>query len=100
MDRGLPELRPGRMAMPTPTIIDLMDRALRAERLGRFDEARELLRRAVALGETPETTNARLRRGNLLIQGGPSHHTEAETVLIEARRRAEQQGAPRQAATA
>jgi class 3 adenylate cyclase len=79
---------------------ELIDEALQAERLGRFDEAREMLRRAVALGEMPQTLDARLRLGKLLVQGGPRHFAEAEAVLIEARRQAEHQGAPRQAATA
>jgi class 3 adenylate cyclase len=80
--------------------IDLLDQALQAEKLGRFDEARDKLRQAIAAGETPHALDARLRLGKLLVFGGPTHFAEAETVLVEARRLAEQQGAPRMAATA
>ena len=79
---------------------DLIDQALQAERLGRFDEARDTLRQAVALQETPQTLDARLRLGKLLVQGGHRFFPEAESVLTAARRQAERQGAPRLAATA
>jgi class 3 adenylate cyclase/ATP/maltotriose-dependent transcriptional regulator MalT len=79
---------------------DLIDQALQAERLGRFDEARDALRQAVALDETPQTLDARLRLGKLLVQGGHRYIPEAESILTAARRQAEQQGAPRLAATA
>jgi hypothetical protein len=79
---------------------DLIDQALRAERLGRFEEARDKLRQAVAVGEAPQTLDVRLRLGKLLIQGGPHLFAEAGSVLAEARSQAERQGAPRQGATA
>jgi class 3 adenylate cyclase len=79
---------------------DLLDQALHAERLGRFDEARDKLRQAIADAETPHTLDARLRLGKLLVQQGPNDTADAETVLVEARWQAERQGAPRLAATA
>jgi class 3 adenylate cyclase/ATP/maltotriose-dependent transcriptional regulator MalT len=87
---------------------DLIDQALQAERLGRFDEARQKLREAIAPGEgegegdgeSPQALDARLRLGKLLVQGGPAHSDEAEAVLTAARRQAEASGAPRQGATA
>jgi class 3 adenylate cyclase len=79
---------------------DLLDQALRAERLGRFQEARDLLRQAVSAVEDPLTLDARLRLGKLLIQAGPPHREEAQAVLSAARALAEQRGLPRQAAGA
>jgi class 3 adenylate cyclase len=78
----------------------LIDQALQAERLGRFDEARDKLRQAITGDETPHALDARLRLGKLLVLGGRSNVAEAEQVLLEARREAEHQGAPRMAATA
>jgi class 3 adenylate cyclase len=79
---------------------DFINEALQAERLGHFDEARAKLRQALAEGETPHGRDLRLRLGKLLVFGGPRHFAEAEVVLLEARRQAEDQRAPRQAATA
>jgi class 3 adenylate cyclase len=87
------------MTMPEAT--DLLDLALLAERSGRFDDARDLLRRAILLfGESPESLDARLRLGKLLTLGNPSHHAEAEAVLAEARAQAEPEGATGQASSA
>ncbi len=87
------------MSMPEGT--DLLNLALVAERLGRFQEARDFLRRAiVAFGELPEVLDARLRLGKLLTLGNSSDHAEAEAVLASARAQAELLGAPRQAASA
>src|SRR5262245_23920160 len=79
---------------------DLLDQALQEERLGRFDEARDRLREAISRGETTRGLDARLRLGKLLIQAGPPGFEEAESVLAEARRHAEGQGAIPQAAAA
>jgi class 3 adenylate cyclase len=86
--------------MSLPTITDLLGRAFDAERLGRFDEARDLLRRAITSAESPQSLEARLRLGKLLIYGAPGQYDEAESVLSAARLQAERQGAPRQAAAA
>jgi class 3 adenylate cyclase len=82
------------------TATDLIDRALQAERLGRFDEARDALRQAAATGEASPALDARLRLAKLLIRGGPADGDEAKALLTAARTQAEQHGAPRQAATA
>jgi class 3 adenylate cyclase len=80
--------------MPTPTITDLMDQALQAEHLGRFDAARDLLRQVISLGETPRALDARLWLGRLLIYGGSPHYPEAEDVLGAARHQASQDRSP------
>ena len=49
--------------MSAPTVTELLDLALQAERLGRCAEARESLRRAIALDGGPATLEARLRLG-------------------------------------
>jgi hypothetical protein len=41
--------------MSTPTVIELLDLALQAERLGRFAEAREHLRRVTSMNRGPAT---------------------------------------------
>src|SRR4051794_18463447 len=86
--------------MSMPEAIELLDLALIAERSGRFEGARELLRRAITLGESPGSLDARLRLGKLLTLGDPAHHDEAEGVLTAARSQAEGLGATRQAASA
>jgi class 3 adenylate cyclase len=79
---------------------DLINEALQAERHGRFEEAREKLRQAIAAGDSPHALDARLRLGKLLVHMGASHAAEAEAILVDARRQAQEQGAPRLAATA
>ena len=79
---------------------DLIDQALQAERLGRFDEAREKLRQAIAQGEASSVLDVRLRLGKLLVLGGGRCFDEAMSVLTEVRKQAEQEGARRQAAMA
>lgn len=86
--------------MHDATVADLLHQAMEAERLGRFDGAREALRTVVARENTPVTQEARLRLGKLLIYGGLQHGPEAEAVLQAARSEAEQSGAPRQTAAA
>jgi len=54
--------------MSVPTVTELLDLALQAERLGRFVEARDLLRRVTALDGGPATLEARLKLGWLLIE--------------------------------
>ena len=89
------------MPMPTPTVTALLDLALKAERLGRFPEAREKLRRAIALDGDPATLDARLRLGRLLIETGQQdNHAEAERELLRACALAEQTGAMRSTAAA
>jgi hypothetical protein len=79
--------------MPTPTD-ELLDAALRAERLGRFAEARDLLREA-AKGDGPLALDGRLRLGKLLTYSGQDFFGEAETVLTAAYELACRAGAPR-----
>jgi class 3 adenylate cyclase len=86
--------------MSTPPVTDLFDRALQAERLGRFDEARAALRQGISGSQPPETIDFRLRLAKLLISAGPTHYAEAEALLTTARRQAEEQGTPQQAASA
>jgi len=56
--------------MSTPTVTELLDLALQAERLGRFAEAREPLRRVTAMDGGPATLDARLKLERLLIEPG------------------------------
>jgi class 3 adenylate cyclase/tetratricopeptide (TPR) repeat protein len=87
--------------MSTPTLTELLDLALQAERQGQFAEARESLRRAIALDAGPATLDARLRLGRLLSgTGQESDLAEAERELATARSLAEQAGALRSAAAA
>ena len=88
--------------MCTPRVTDLIDQALQAERFGRFDEARGSLRQAVLVSQPSQAIDCRLRLAKLLISGGHAHdaEAEAEALLTTARLQAEQQGTPRQAATA
>jgi class 3 adenylate cyclase/tetratricopeptide (TPR) repeat protein len=87
--------------MSAPTLTELLDLALQAERLGRFAEARESLRKAIALDGGPATLDARLRLGRLLIgTSQESDLAEAERELTTARSLAEQAGAQRSAAVA
>jgi len=87
--------------MSTPTVTELLDIALQAERLGRFAEARDWLRPLIALDGGPATLDARLRLGRLLIESGQQgDHAEAEQELSRARALAEQTGAMRSAAAA
>src|SRR5437016_5892503 len=85
--------------MTAPDSADLLNQALHAERLGRFAQARDLLREA-AHGEGPLALDARLRLGRLLIYSGQDFFTEAETVLTAAHAQARRAGAPRQTAGA
>src|SRR4051812_20185465 len=87
-------------AMSKPELTGLLDQALHAERQGRFEEARGLLRRVIDADEAATTLDARLQLGKLLIQGGHPHHDEAEAVLAAARAEAEQSGSTRLAAHA
>jgi class 3 adenylate cyclase/tetratricopeptide (TPR) repeat protein len=86
--------------MCTPRVTDLIDQALQAERFGRFDEARGSLLQAVLVSQPPQAIDCRLRLAKLLISGGHAHDAEAEALLTTARLQAEQQGTPRQTATA
>jgi class 3 adenylate cyclase len=78
---------------------ELLDAALRAERLGRFSEARDLLREAVG-GDGQLALDASLRLGKLSIYSGQDYFAEAETVLTAAYEQARRIGAPRQTAMA
>ncbi len=84
--------------IPSTTAVALLDRAFQAERLGKFDEARDLLRRALGLGNGPLALEARLRLGRLLVRG--SFVEEADAVLTDARFDAGGRGAPVQEANA
>ena len=86
--------------MSATAVRELLDQALKAERAGRFDEARDKLRQALASGETAETLDARLRLGRLLIYAGSPSYEEAESHLTTAQSLAEKAGLPRQTATA
>ena len=87
--------------MSTPTVTELLDLALQAERLGRFAESREFLRRAIALDGGPATLEARLRLGRLSIAAGQEEdQAGAERELTTALALAEQAGAIRSAAAA
>jgi class 3 adenylate cyclase len=86
--------------MEPSTAIQLIHKAIEAERDGRCNEARERLRQVVAQGDTPSTLDARLRLGLSLIYGGPAGYAEAEEVLLTARTQAEKASAPRQQARA
>jgi class 3 adenylate cyclase len=87
--------------MSDPAVTELLDHALQAERLGRFAEAREQLRRVTSFEGSSATLEARLRLGRLLIESGQqADHAEAEQELSKARQLAEQTGAMRSAAAA
>ncbi len=87
--------------MSTPTVTELLDLALQAERLGRFADAREQLRRVIGLDGGPTMLEARLRLGRLLIESGrTADQAEADKELATARALAEQTGATRSAAAA
>jgi class 3 adenylate cyclase len=87
--------------MSEPPAVALILQARGAEHHGRFDQARDLLRQAAGRTEDPSLhLDAHLRLGKLLVEGGAPCHGEAEVVLGAARVRAEQAGAPRQAASA
>jgi class 3 adenylate cyclase len=87
--------------MSTPTVTELLDRALQAERLGRFPDARDWLRRAIAADGGPPTLDARLRLGRLAIASGQDEdEIEAQRELATARALAEQIGAMRSVAAA
>src|SRR5215469_15994601 len=87
--------------MSEPTAATLIQQARQAEHQGRFDQARDLLRQAAGRAEESSLhLDAHLRLGKLLVEGGAPCHGEAEVVLAAARVRAEQEGAPRQAASA
>jgi len=90
----------GEEAMFTPAVTKLLDHTLQTERLGRFAEARDLLRRVIAIDGGPATLEARLKLGRLLIESGQeSDHAEAEQELASARSLAGAAGAPRQSAS-
>ncbi len=80
--------------------MEILDQALQAERLGQFDEARALLRSMISSDDGPETLDARLRLGKLLILGGSPKRAEADEVLNVAREQAEKSGAIRLTAIA
>lgn len=84
--------------MATASPVDLYSRALQAEALGRFDEARALHRSAAQAD--PTRLDIRLRLAHVCIRGGPTHYAEAESLLQAAICAGEQQGAPRQLAAA
>lgn len=87
--------------MSAPTVTELLDLALKAERLGKFAEARERLRQAIAVDGGPATLDARLRLGRLsVLTGQEADHLEAELQLTAARSLAEQVGATRSGAAA
>ncbi|HLJ94298.1 MAG TPA: adenylate/guanylate cyclase domain-containing protein [Gemmataceae bacterium] len=86
--------------MEAIAVRDLLDQALKAERAGRFVEARDKLRAALAGSETAEALDARLRLAKLLIYAGAPSYEEAESHLVIAQSQAEQGSFPRQAATA
>jgi class 3 adenylate cyclase len=87
--------------MSAPTVNELLDLALKAERLGKFPEARERLRQAIAVDGGPATLDARLRLGRLSVFAGQeADHLEAERQLTIARSLAEQVGATQSAAAA
>ncbi|MBI3467434.1 MAG: hypothetical protein HY000_30870 [Planctomycetes bacterium] len=85
--------------MNDATVRELMHEAIHAERRGQFAAACANLRQAITLaGDTMLALDARLRLGKLLVH--TSAGTEADQVITEARRQAEQLGAPRQTAAA
>jgi class 3 adenylate cyclase len=79
---------------------ELLDEALKAQRSGRFEEARSKLRQALAAGETAETLDARLHLGKLLIYAGAPFYDEADLHLTTAQSLAESENFPRLAACA
>jgi class 3 adenylate cyclase/tetratricopeptide (TPR) repeat protein len=81
-------------------IDELLDLALQSEHTGRFAEARELLRQAIALDPGPATLEARLRLGRLAVAGTAEDQAEAEREFSAARALAEASGATRSAAAA
>ncbi|HZY87797.1 MAG TPA: adenylate/guanylate cyclase domain-containing protein [Gemmataceae bacterium] len=86
--------------MTGPTAADLLEQALRAERLGHFKEARDHLRQAGREADSPLHLDVCLRLGQLLVRGGPPCYEEAEAVLTNARRRADAQSSQPHAAAA
>jgi tetratricopeptide (TPR) repeat protein len=86
--------------MDIDRVHNLRNQALQAEHRGRFDEARDLLRQVTTEGQMPQSLDARLRLGKLLISGGPPCRPEAEDVLTAASHQAEQAGSTRMSAGA
>src|SRR5690242_10152148 len=85
--------------MPDETSVPaLMHQAIQAELTGRFADAIAGLRQVVGQAGSPLALDAQLRLGKLLIQA--RQLDEAETILNEARKGAQQQGMPRKAAAA
>ena len=86
--------------MNDPTLSELLDLALAAERAGQFDEAREKLRTVLASAGGTMALDVRLCLGRLCVLGGHELLDEAEQVLSQARDQAQAAGSPRQEATA
>lgn len=86
--------------MSDATFTSILHQALQEVRLGRFEAARELLRKATQTERPRDRLDALLRLGKLCVQGGTACYAEAETRLAEARLLAEQIGSMRQAAVA
>ena len=86
--------------MSDPLSTDRLDKAFTAECLGRFEEARELLRALLETSDSTIALTARLHLGKLCAMGGRELLDEAESVLGEARSQAQQAGFPRQEAVA
>ncbi len=86
--------------MSDATVRQFLNDAIQAERQGRFDDARDQLRAAIAEGKDSSLTqDARLRLGRLLtVFCGDDQ--EAAEVLTQARQLAEQTGASHQTAAA
>jgi len=65
-------------------VLSVIEEATRAERLGRFDEARQILRESLAASQPSATLAERLMLAELCVVGGRQFHQEAETLLASA----------------
>ncbi len=80
--------------MAESRLTELLDKAIQSERSGRFAEARDWLRQAIAEDDGVASMESRLMLGRLSIAaGGDDDHAEAERELSTARSLAEQVGA-------
>lgn len=62
-----------------------IEQATAAERLGKFDEARQILRNFIATHAPPSTLDAQLMLGKLCVAGGTQLQAEAESLFANVR---------------
>src|SRR5437899_2501666 len=91
--------------MNEASTLELLQAAQNAENLGQFDQARNLLRKAVSGGSiatesSASVLNGLLHLGKLLVEAGRPCDQEAEEVLTRAHMEAKHLNFPRWVATA